>query len=178
VPTVVAILLFLRALPLQGQMGEEPRLPSISAPEPAENDQGWMGPWGQREPDRLYGGLWALHLRRTQDGLSAHHLMGLSVRGVVAATFVNTHEGRSWVLGLGRSVAQAKGRDGGVRLGYRVGLLAGYDERLMDLAARYPVIPAFQIVADGRYRRLGVQVGWTWIVTYFGAFVSVDDLFD
>jgi hypothetical protein len=47
-----------------------------------------------------------------------------------------------------------------------------------DLAARYPVIPAFQIVADGRYRRLGVQVGWTWIVTYFGAFVSVDDLFD
>lgn len=170
--------LCLHAPPLHAQTGWEPSFRSIAAPEPVTEDARWLGLWGRSEPDRFYVGLWALHLRRTEDGFSSHELVGVSWRGIVAGTFVNTHEGRSWVVALGRSVAQAKGREGGVRLGYRLGLLAGYDEQLMDMAARYPVIPAFQVLADVRYRRVGLQAGWTWIVTYFGAFVSLDDLFD
>ena len=128
---------------------------------------------GIPEPDRIYGGLWALHLRRPGDGLSSHHLIGGTYRGIHAGTFVNTHEGRSWMLALGRSVIAARGSRGSMRVGYRVGLLAGYDEQLTDLAGRWPVLPAGKVVADARYRRLGLQVGWSWIVVTVGGFVEL-----
>lgn len=173
-----AALLCLWVPPLQGQVESEPRSLVSPVADSVDEGGGWHGLWGRPEPDRLYGGLWALHLRRPEDGLSAHHLIGVSWRGFVLGTFVNTHEGRSWVAGIGRSVATAKGRSGALRLGYRLGLLAGYDERLMDMADRYPVIPAFQLLGDGRYGPVGIQVGWTWIVLYFGGFISLDILSD
>ncbi len=58
-------------------------------------------------------------------------------------------------------------------MGCRVGLLAGYDEQLTELAERWPVIPAAEVVADARYRQLGVQFGWAWIVLTLGGFVSI-----
>ncbi len=52
---------------------------SSSALEAAsEGEDGWWrGFSGSPEPDRIYAGLWALHLRRIEDGLSAHHLIGI-----------------------------------------------------------------------------------------------------
>ena len=164
--------------PLQGQVpnrdGEPPPTSASAVWSGPEGTEGWWKGWvGIPEPDRVYGGLWALHLRRPGDGLSSHHLIAGTYRGIHAGTFVNTHEGRSWMIALGRSVVVAEEGRTAFRLGYRIGLLGGYDEQLMDLADRWPVLPAGKLVADARYRRLGFQIGWSWIVVTFGGFVEV-----
>lgn len=133
----------------------------------------WRGLRGTAEPNRIYLGIWALHLKRPEDGLSQHHLIGASWRGLYAATFMNTHERRTWSAGVGRAVVAVEGGEGSFMLGYRAGLLAGYDHRLMEIAERWPAIPAGQVTADVRYRRFGMQAGWSWIVVTFGGFVSL-----
>lgn len=168
------LLLVLLAGSLSGQaVGRAgPAEPDARATE--EDDGWWRGLVGVPEPDRLYGGLWALHLRRVEDGLSAHHLLGVTWRGLYAGTFVNTHEGRSWTVAFARSVivAESGGRTA-FTMGYRLGLLGGYDERLLGVAGRWPVIPAGQVVADLRYGRFGMQLSWAWVVTTIGGFVAL-----
>jgi hypothetical protein len=133
----------------------------------------WLGLRGAPEPNRLYLGNWALHLKRMEDGLSAHHLLGATWRGFYLATFVNTHERRTWSAGVGRYLISMEGSGGSLQFGYRAGLLAGYDHRLMAVAERWPAIPAAQITADARFRRVGMQAGWSWIVVTFGGFIAL-----
>jgi hypothetical protein len=176
-------LLLAGALPLQAQdrpasgergPGMESEEGQRSPPEaPADGGHWWLGFRGAPEPNRLYLGIWALHLKRTEDGLSAHHLVGATWRGFYLATFVNTHERRTWSAGIGRNLVALNGSEGSLQLGYRAGLLAGYDRQLMEIAEKWPAIPAAQITADARYRRFGMQAGWSWIVVTFGGFVEL-----
>jgi len=129
---------------------------------------------GSPEPNRLYVGKAALHLERIEDGLSWHPMLGVSWRGFFLKTFINTHEGRTWAGGIGRGILAAEGTDYGVRLGYRLGLVRGYDARLMRQAEEWPVLPAGQVVLDTRVRGVGVQFAWVWIVSSMSAFVEFD----
>lgn len=132
----------------------------------------WAGIRGERTPDRLYAGLWTLHLQRTEDGLSQHHLLAFGWRGMYFGTFVNTHGNRTWALALARSAVAMEGTEAGFSLGYRIGLMAGYDERLARVAGRWPAIPGAEIVGSMRYRRLGMQGSFAGIVSSFGMFVA------
>jgi hypothetical protein len=133
----------------------------------------WLGFRGAPEPNRLYLENWALHLKRMNDGLSAHHLLGATWRGFYLATFVNTHDRRTWTAGVGRYLVGFQGSEGSFQMGYRAGLVRGYDHQLMEIAERWPAIPAAQITADARFRRVGMQAGWSWIVVTFGGFIEL-----
>jgi hypothetical protein len=134
----------------------------------------WPAIVGSPEPSRLYVGKAALHLERMDEGLSWHPMVGVSWRGFFLKTFVNTHEGRTWAGGVGRGVLGAEGSDYAVRLGYRLGVVRGYDARLMRQAEEWPVLPAGQVVLDARVRGVGVQFAWVWIVSSMSAFVEFD----
>ncbi len=133
----------------------------------------WHGLRGVAAADRLYAGAWALHFRRMHDGLSVHPLLGLSRSGFYAATFVNSHGNRSWAGGISRTVAALDRRDAGISLGYRVGGVAGYDERLTDLAGRWPVIPAAEVTLSLRFRRFGIQLGSAGVIASVGTFIEL-----
>jgi hypothetical protein len=149
---------------------EEGQVPAPDAAPPGAH--WWLGFRGAPEPNRLYLGIWALHLKRMEDGLSAHHLLGVTWRGFYLATFMNTHERRTWSAGIGRYLVALEGSEGSFQMGYRAGLLAGYDHQLMAIAEKWPAIPAAQITAAARFRGVGMQAGWSWVVATFGGFIE------
>ena len=142
------------------------------ADQPYDDSGWWAGLRGERAPDRLYAGLWTLHLTRTEDGLSQHHLLALGWRGLYLGTFMNSHDNRTWAAAMARSVVVLEGTDVGFSLGYRAGLMVGYDEQLTRLAGRWPAIPAAELVASLRYGRMGIQGQFAGIVTSFGMFIQ------
>lgn len=58
-----------------------------------------------------------------------------------AATFVNSYDDRSFIVGLERYWFTGRASVMKFGLGYRAGLLTGYDERLMAVAKYTPVLP-------------------------------------
>lgn len=141
--------------------------------EKADDGGIWKGFWGEPEPNRIYAGLWALHLYRRHDGFSAHHLLGLNRGGWIGSTFVNSHGGRTWTVGVARTVAALGGQDGEISFGYRAGIIRGYDERLGDVAERWPVIPGAELTMAVRYRSIGAHVNYVYYITSVGFFLQL-----
>ena len=174
---VIATAMLARGLAAQPPVAER-NLPKPAPSDASEASDATAVPWwrwllGEREPDRVFAGMWTLHLQRPEDGLSQHALLAASWRGVYAATFISSHERRCWGLALGRSLLRASRAGGEVSLGYRVGVVRGYDERLHDVAARWPVIPAAELVGAVRYKRVGLMASYAGIVAYLTTFVSL-----
>ena len=109
----------------------------------AVKEEGGPGILGERpNRRRLIGGLWALHPFEPQfPELDWTRGLGFQFSQWFAATFVNSYDERSFILGVERYwVSGRRGvLDAGV--GYRLGLLTGYDERLFGLAEHVPVLP-------------------------------------
>jgi hypothetical protein len=49
-------------------------------------------------------------------------------------------------------------------LGFRTGLVYGYDERLGWVAGKYPIIPFFQPVLYGSLGPVSADLTYTWVV--------------
>lgn len=143
--------------------------------EAAEKPDGvwWHGLRGTAAPDRLYAGLWTFHLRDPSGGLSQQWLLALGWRGLMGGTFVNSHGDRSWAFGVAREVVTREQGRFGASVGYRLGVIRGYDERLHKVAGRWPVIPAVEVVGTVRHGRLGVTASYAGIVTSVGTFVTL-----
>lgn len=174
---VIATAMLARGLAAQPPVGDR-NLPMPAPSDSSEVSDATPAPWwrwllGEREPDRAFAGMWTLHLQRPEDGLSQHALLAASWRGVYAATFISSHDRRCWGLALGRSLVRTSRADGEVSLGYRVGVVHGYDERLHDFAAHWPVLPAAELVGAVRYKRVGVAASYAGIVAYLTTFVSL-----
>jgi hypothetical protein len=155
--SMLATLLLILAcvLPSEGAAQAEPRAPA-----------GTQGV-------RLYVGMWTTHLAHVSRGLEANWLLGVGWRGYFGGTFVNSFGGRGFALAIERSVVRAdEGRV--VRgLGYRLGLVTGYDERLVGLAGLTPVLPAFQLTGDVAVGRTGLELAWTGKVATMSPFMRV-----
>ena len=160
--------------PTEGEGGNGDEVDDGGGQVPGQTRGFWPAIVGSPEPTRLYVGKAALHLERMDEGLSWHPMVGISWRGFFLKTFINTHEGRTWAGGIGRGILGAEGPDYAVRLGYRLGVVRGYDARLMRQAEEWPVLPAGQVVLDARVRGVGVQFAWVWIVSSMSAFVEFD----
>lgn len=143
---------------------------SEQAPQPSG---WWRGALGESADDGLYLGLWTLHLKRTHDGISSHWLVGIGWEGIYAKTFVNSFGDRSWGLGLHRSMVSVGGEGAAATLGLRAGVIRGYDERFHDLAGRWPVMPAAELVSTARLGRVGIQATWAAVVTSVGAYIPL-----
>ncbi|MGH7471932.1 MAG: hypothetical protein ACRENP_28610 [Longimicrobiales bacterium] len=113
---------------------------------------------------RVYVGMWSTHLRDLNRGLLGNSLIGLAYRGYYAATFINSFGDRAVAVGIQRSFSPGKPGWLTTALGYRVGLLTGYDERLFGIGHISPLIPFGQIVGNLDCRNLGVELAYAGVV--------------
>lgn len=113
---------------------------------------------------RVLWGMWTTHLNRPDDGWQNDQVLAVVYRGLYAATFRTTHGPRAYSLGVERM--WAKTEEGPVvgMLGFRSGLVYGYDGRLGWMAERYPVLPFVQPVVYARVGPFTTDVTYTWVV--------------
>ena len=90
--------------------------------------------------------MWTLHIDHADEGLSNDDLWGVMYRGGFAATFITTHGPRGYTVGLERNWASGERGPLAGMLGFRAGLVYGYDERLGWVAGKCPIIPLLQPV--------------------------------
>ena len=122
---------------------------------------------------RLHLGMWTSHLSDIRRGLDTNWLVAVGWRGAFGGTFINSFGDRAFALGIERAVSRIE--DGRVArgVGYRLGLVTGYDERLVPVASRVPVLPALQLTGDLSVGRTGVEVAWAGKVATVGPFMRV-----
>ena len=88
--------------------------------------------------------------------------LGLQYRGVFGFTCVNSFERRTYVLGMERVWFEAHHGKLGVMLGYRAGLIHGFDTKLFRIAGETPVLPFAGTVALLRLGPVGGEVSWVY----------------
>jgi hypothetical protein len=117
---------------------------------------------------RLYVGMWTLHFRDLDRGLDNNWLLALSWGRIYGGTFINSFGRRAYSVGVQETVARWSAGIVSLGLGYRAGVVTGYDERLFPLAGKTPVLPVLQplITLDGN--RLGLEVSYSGVIASAG----------
>jgi hypothetical protein len=133
----------------------------------------WWTLWSWRTPhDRVVAGMITTHLYELDEAPADNQAVGVIYKGVVGATFITTHGPRGFVLALER--AWLEGRLGPTRtmLGFRAGLVYGYDQRLFGLAEHTPILPYAQPMFLLRAGPVSLDFTYTWVVVSLTAGVS------
>ena len=125
----------------------------------------WWLLWSETSPeDRIIWAQWTLHLRYARKGLFYDSMVGVQYRGAFAATFITSYKERGVVVGMERQWFSGERGPLAGMLGFRAGLLYGYDEQLGWVAGKTPILPVFQPMLYGRLGPLTVDVTYTWVV--------------
>jgi hypothetical protein len=135
----------------------------VAAPAAAEPaDSASARPAAERT--RLYLGMWSAHVRDLGRGVDGNGLLGIAWRGYYAATFINSYGDRAVAAGIQRSFTAP--RDGAFTkaLGYRAGLVTGYDERFFGVGDKVPALPFAQLVGSVDYHNVGVELAYAGVV--------------
>ena len=143
----------------------------------AGHERGGAGPWwtlwSRRTPhDRALVGMFTMHVYELEDPPTNNWAFGIIRHGVLAATFITTHGPRGFVTAFERSWWEGTWGPTRTMLGFRAGLVYGYDERLFELAKHTPVLPYGQPVALIRAGPVVLDMTYTWVVFSLTAGVS------
>ena len=124
---------------------------------------------GQPAQNSIYLGMWSHHFIDADDGYTnTHNLIGMAYSGFYFGTFLNSYEDRAWAVGLQRDVYSTTLGVFSVKVGYRLGLMYGYEDLQFSDTGLFPL---FQLYADMCYKRLGVQASWAGSVFTAGFFI-------
>ena len=115
--------------------------------------------------DRVVLGMWSLHLRRLHWGLEYNGTFGLSHRNVFAATFITTHDERGFSVGLDRAWGRARWGPLEAMVGFRAGLVYGYDERLEHIGHLSPILPYVQPLGLVSAGPVWAELSWVWRIS-------------
>ena len=120
----------------------------------------WTVLAGERaERRRAIFGLWSLHPFEPQfPEVEWTRGFGFAFSQWFGATFVNSYDERSFIAGLERYWGRVDREPVSLGIGYRLGLVTGYDERLVSWAEDLPVLPFGGIVGWVDVGPLGVDV--------------------
>ena len=92
----------------------------------------------------------------------ANNGLGVQFRGLFVFTCVNSFDERTYAVGLERAWGGARRGAFGAMLGFRVGLIHGYDTELFEIAGETPILPFAGAVALFRIGPLGGEVSWVY----------------
>lgn len=138
---------------------------ALVTPQPAcgssSGEPGRDAPTPAASRTRIYFGMWTSHVRDPSAGLDGNSLIGLAYHGFYGATFINSYGDRSVAAGIQRSFTSPKEGTLTTALGYRVGLVSGYDERLVGIARKVPVLPFVQLVGTMDHGKLGIELAYS-----------------
>jgi hypothetical protein len=128
--------------------------------------------WGTPEPSALYLGMWSAHLNDPNFDVSNNWLIGYNFRGYFLGTFINSYNQRSWATGVQRSVWSIGKLDSlNTSLGYRLGLMTGYQNRFPQFYRNSPIIFFPEFYANVAFDYIGVQISYSWTVVTAGFFI-------
>lgn len=117
--------------------------------------------WGvlPGEPARnsIYLGMWSYHFWGDSDYRTDNQLIGGVYRGCYAGTFINSHDDRTTSIGWQRDFYTRTREDFRLDVGYRFGIMHGYDEFSIGNSKLFPLL---QFYADVAYKQVGVQFTW------------------
>ena len=117
-----------------------------------------------RHPTRIYFGMWTIHLRDDVVALKNNWAVGVTSHGFFGATFLNSYGRRAYTAGLQRTIISTEPGSLGASLGFRLGLVSGYDGRFMRIARDTPVLPLVQPFATIDIGHVGVEVSYTFVI--------------
>jgi hypothetical protein len=117
-----------------------------------------------REPSRMYLAMWTSHLKLNPLAFDNNWAFGLSYRGFFGATFLNSYGRRAFTAGWQRTLVSGSPAGLEIASGLRLGLISGYDDRLMPLAGETPVLPLIQPFLAVDRGHIGVDVSYTFVV--------------
>lgn len=130
-----------------------------------DTGRAWWSAWTEpATEDRIIWGMWTVHVNHLDEGWSNDRTFALIHRGLYAATFRTTHGPRAYTVGFERSWLSAQRGPLGGMLGFRTGLVYGYDGRLGWMAEKYPVLPFVQPVLYTRVGPLATDLTYSWVV--------------
>jgi hypothetical protein len=122
----------------------------------------WSKLWGTPAPTALYPGMVTFHLEPgSRDDNWNNQLIAGTYKGYFAGTFINSFYDRGYAAGIQR-MWDTKQLSDNVKnsVGYRLGLVSGYDERLAPIANKTPVLPFPQIIDDITWKHVGIELSW------------------
>jgi hypothetical protein len=117
-----------------------------------------------RPPTRIYFGMCTLHLRDDVVALDNNWAIGIASHGFFGATFLNSYGRRAYTTGLQRTIFSTEPALVGASLGFRLGLISGYDGRFMRIARDTPVLPLVQPFASVDVGHVGVEISYTFVI--------------
>lgn len=124
---------------------------------------------GKPAQDSIYLGMWSYHLVDDDEPYqSTHNLIGLTYKGFFLGTFENSRSDRAWAVGLQRDVYNTSVGVLSVDMGYRIGLMHGYEKMEIFDSGIFPLV---QLYGDVRYKRAGLQLSWAGSAVTAGFFL-------
>ena len=137
-------------------------------PEHSEEKQQdfWDFLWGVPAENSINLGMWSYHFIDNDDSYrTTHNLIAITYKGIFAGTFENSKDDRTWTAGIQRDVYRTNLGVLSVDIGYRLGLMYGYET--MEIADS-GIFPLLQVYSDLRYKMVGVQFSWAGSVVTAG----------
>lgn len=127
---------------------------------------------GTTGPNALYLGMATFHFEPgSRDDRWNNNLIAGAYNGYFAGTLVNSFDDRAFAFGIQRDWAtQQLSENVTNTVGYRVGLITGYDERMTPIAEYTPVLPFPQVTDDIMWKHVGIELSWC-VVTASAGFV-------
>jgi hypothetical protein len=122
----------------------------------------WSKLWGTPAPTAIYPGMFTFHLEPgSRDDNWNNQLIAGTYKGYFAGTFINSFYDRGYAAGIQRVWDTEQFSDNFKNsIGYRVGLVSGYDEQLAPIAAKTPVLPFPQVIDDITWKHVGIELSW------------------
>lgn len=136
----------------------------------SHSKQGWLGLKGEAFPTALYLGMYTNHWNRGRFGtwnISNNETFGICIKGLMISKSKNSFHDDMYALSIQRNIYKKYFTNSGIvgaTLGYRVGLVHGYDSRLIALARYTPVLPFASFLVNLEYGFFGAELAWTGIV--------------
>ncbi|MGI9536945.1 MAG: hypothetical protein ACR2PB_07735 [Desulfocapsaceae bacterium] len=113
---------------------------------------------GEPAQNSIYLGMWSHHIIDNDDEYqTTHNLLGITYRGFFGGTFINSVDEQAWGAGVQRDLYSTKYEVISMELGYRLGVLYGYDSMQMANSGLFPLL---QMYADLHYEHIGIQLSW------------------
>lgn len=154
-----AVLAFLvLAAGVQAQQSEAPPEPEVAdAVRERAGPPAILG----RPPERrrVIAGMWALHPFEPQfPEMDRTRGFGAQISHWFIATFMNSYDERAFVVGIERNWLRRRIARVDFGVGYRAGIVTGYDERLFELARHTPVLPFGGLLVWTEVGPLGIDL--------------------
>lgn len=138
-----------------------------SSDKSGKDESFWTFLKGTQPDNAVYLGMFTWHFNpesRAHDRWS-NNLIGGVYNSIFVGTLLNSFSDRAFVVGIQRNVyTKQLSQNNQINVGYRLGIMSGYDQRMSDIAKYLPVLPLPELYIDYAYRNFGAELSYIGVV--------------